>query len=45
MNTLINDGTFNKGCLVRLKQYQQQEVKGKKYMCDHLTQKIDIDCF
>lgn len=31
MNYLIQDGSFVKGTIVRLKQYQQQEVKGKKY--------------
>lgn len=30
MNHMIHSGVFAKGSIVRLKQYQQQEVKGKK---------------
>lgn len=32
MNHLIQDGSFQRGCIVRLKQFTQQEVKGKKYV-------------
>lgn len=32
LNHLVHEGVFKKGCFARLKQFQQQEVKGKKYV-------------
>lgn len=31
-NHVIHDGLLQRGCIVRIKSYQANEVKGKKYV-------------
>jgi replication factor A1 len=43
-NHVIHDGKLVKGCILRLKTYSSNQVKGKKYARHHLTEKIHAMC-